>query len=143
MLVSSIQRLAPATFAASYTLLSTDSRAADIIIIMKGKLIQTLNTQTVTWASTGLARKRTLPSPSHSHRIGSGLCGVAPSQFQAVADTTTGTTHGSSRSTLKTALPGILVFSRTAIASPSNQLPNTPTRVKISVNLAAAQNSGS
>ena len=77
---------------------------------MNGKLIQTLKTQTVILASRGSARNRTLPSPSASARMGIGLCGVATSQFHAVAETTTGTTHGSSSSTLKMPLPGIRVL---------------------------------
>ena len=110
---------------------------------MKGKLIQTLKTQTVICASNGSARNRTFPSPSAWARIGSGLCGVATSQFHAVAETTTGTTQGSSRSTRNTVLPGSRVFSRIARARPTNQLPNTPTRVKIRVNRAARQKPGS
>ena len=68
---------------------------------------------------------------------------MATSQFHEVADTTTGTTHGSSSSTLNSPLPGILVFSRIARASPTSQLPKTPTSVKITVNRAAFQKVGS
>src|ERR671916_26820 len=135
--------LAPSTLAASYTLLSTDARAAAIIVIIKGKLIQTLKTQTVICASKGLARKRTLPNPNASARIGIGLWGVATSQFHEVAETTTGTTQGSRSSTLNPVLKGIRVFNRSASARPTNQLPNTPTSVKITVKRVAAQKTGS
>src|SRR3712207_1476133 len=107
---------------------------------MNGKLIHTLNTQTVIWASTGSARNSTLPSPSEFASIGSGLCGVATSQFHDAADTTTGTIQGSRRSTLNTPPAGILVRSSSARASPMIQLPNTPTIVKTTVNRVECQN---
>ncbi len=66
--------------------------------------------------------------------------GVATSQFTAVAETTIGTTHGSIKSTLNTVFPGILVRSSRARPSPTSHEPNTPTRVKITVNPAAFQN---
>ena len=44
----------------------------------------------------------------------------------AVAETTIGTIHGSSRSTLKTARPGKSAWSSSAIPRPTAQLPKTP-----------------
>src|SRR5579875_589045 len=124
-------------------LMSTDASAEDIIIIMKGKLIHTLKTQTVIFAKVGSARNSTLPSPSQEARIGSGLCGVATSQFQEVADTTTGTTQGRSSRTLNRPPAGIRVRSRSAKARPTSQLPKTPVTVKIKVNKAPFQNQSS
>src|ERR1017187_7623190 len=135
-----------------------------MIIIMNGKLIQTLNTQTVTRASAGLARNRIFGKPSAEARTGSGLwgvaprrfhdvpettlgrttgsglCGVATRKFHDVAETTIGTTQGSSSSTLNTPRAGIFVRSSSATARPTAQLPNTPVTVKITVKLALAQN---
>src|SRR3954447_8637475 len=111
--------------------------------IMKGKLIQTLNTQTVRAASVGLARKSTSPNPRLLARTGIGLEEVATSQFQDVAETTTGTTQGSSSRTLNTPVPGILVRISSARARPMAQLPKTPARVKMTVNWAAFQKAGS
>ena len=75
--------------------------------------------------------------------MGIGLWGVATSQFHEVAETTTGTTHGSSSSTLNPVLKGIRVFSSRARARPTAQLPKTPTTVKITVNRADSQKTGS
>ena len=44
--------------------------------------------------------------PNSPSRRGTGLCGVATSQFQAVADTTTGTTQGSNSNTLNSTIAG-------------------------------------
>src|SRR6185312_8986112 len=122
--------------------MSTDASADDIIIIMNGKLIHTLNTHTVTWARNGFARNRTFPSPSAWARIGSGDCGVATSQFHDVAETTTGTTQGRRRSTLKMPLPGMRVLRNRASARPMTQLPKTPTTVKTMVKIVAWMNCG-
>ena len=65
---------------------------------------------------------------------------MATSQFQAVADTTTGTTQGSNSSTLNSPLPGMRVRSSSANARPSNHDPKTPTIVKMIVNRVAFQN---
>ena len=65
---------------------------------------------------------------------------MATSQFQAVEETTIGTTQGSINSTLNTVFPGILVLSSSARPRPTSQEPNTPTTVKITVNRAAFQN---
>src|SRR4051812_5889372 len=140
--VNACQLVAPSTAAASYTLGSTAARDAEIMIIMNGKLIQILNTQTVIWASTGSARNSTFGCPSADAITGSGLCGVATKKFHAVAETTTGTIHGISSSTLRMPPPGILVRRRRATARPSSQLPKTPQIVKIRVNLALFQKSG-
>ena len=71
---------------------------------------------------------------------GSGLAEVATSQFHEVADTTIGTTHGSSSRTLNIPRAGIIERSRRASPRPTSQLPNTPARVKMRVNSAARQN---
>ncbi|GAB3398845.1 hypothetical protein GCM10027568_36310 [Humibacter soli] len=55
---------APSTFEASYTFVSTLANAEDIIIIMNGKLIHTLNTHTVICANVGSARNNTFPNPN-------------------------------------------------------------------------------
>ena len=73
--------------------------------------------------------------------MGIGLSAVATRKLTAVAETTTGTTQGSSSNTLKTPLNGTSVRSSNAMPRPTIQLPNTPTSVKITVNLAAAQKS--
>src|SRR3954453_7260987 len=109
---------------------------------MNGKLTHTLNTQTMTFARVGSARNSGVPRPRACARLGSGLCGVATSQFQAVDDTTTGTTHGSNSSVLKTPRAGIRVRRSNARPSPITQLPNTPTTVKIRVNSTDRQNAG-
>src|SRR5690242_12278632 len=109
---------------------------------MKGKLTQTLNTQTVIAASVGSARNSRLPNPRLRARRGTGLSGVATSQFQAVEDTTIGITHGSISSTLKIPPAGIFARSSSASAMPMSQLPKTPTSVDIRVNQAAFQNAG-
>src|SRR5688572_20032705 len=107
---------------------------------MKGKLIHTLKTHTVIAARVGSARNSTSSMPNSPSSRGTGLCGVATSQFQAVADTTTGTTQGSNSSTLNAPLPGIRVRSSKANARPSAHDPNTPTIVKMTVNRVAFQN---
>src|SRR5690349_17858340 len=109
---------------------------------MNGKLTHTLNTHTVIFARVGSARNSGVPRPSACARLGSGLCGVATSQFHAVDDTTMGTTQGSSSSVLNTARPGRRVRSSNANPNPTDQLPNTPTTVKISVKTTARQNAG-
>ena len=107
---------------------------------MNGKLTHTLNTQTRILAQVGSARNSGGPSPRFSNSMGMGLELVATSQLIAVEDTTIGTTQGSSSSTLKMPPAGILVRSSSASASPTAQLPNTPTMVKTTVNPAAFQN---
>ena len=75
--------------------------------------------------------------------FGTGLSLVAMSQFHAVVDTTTGTTHGSMSSTLNAVAPGTDVRSSSARPRPITQLPKTPTTVKINVKRVALQKPGS
>src|SRR5699024_1075561 len=96
---------APSTVAASETDPSIPSRAADIMRNMKGKLIHTLNRQTMMTAMVGSARNRTSGNPIAVNRRGSGLEAVATSQFQLIDVTTTGTTQGSRNATLSTERP--------------------------------------
>ena len=93
-------------------------------------------------AKVGSARKYSSPNPRRAASAGIGLVGVATSQFQAVDETTIGTTQGSISSTLNTVFPGTLVRSSSARPIPTSQLPNTPTTVKMTVNRAAFQNRG-
>ncbi|WP_236006708.1 hypothetical protein [Clavibacter zhangzhiyongii] len=72
--------------------------------------------------------------------IGTGLWGVATSQFHDVDETTTGTIHGSSSSTLKSPLAGIRVRSSSARARPTSHEPKTPTTVNTIVNVVALRN---
>ena len=73
---------------------------------------------------------------------GTGLVGVATSQFHDVDVTTTGTTQGSSSSVLKKPGACILFRSSSASARPTTQLPKTPTRQNTTVNRTACQNAG-
>ena len=68
------------------------------------------------------------------------LSGVPTSQFQAVEETTIGTTQGRSSRTLKVPPAGILVRSSRARPRPTSQEPKTPTMVNNRVNRAAFQN---
>jgi hypothetical protein len=120
--------------------LSTEANAADVISIMNGKLTHTLKMHTVIAANVGSARNNNSPRPSARARVGTGLSGVATSQFQAVDDTTIGTTQGNISRILNTVLPGILVRSNSAKPMPISQEPNTPTMVNTRVNRAAFQN---
>src|SRR6478735_9323950 len=136
------KRVAPSMLAASYTVVSTEARAAEIIIIMNGKLTQTLKTITVMEARVGSARNSGVPRPRFRNRAGIRLSGVATSQFQAVEDTTIGTTQGRSSRTLNVLPAGILVRRSRARPRPTSQDPNTPTMVNQRVNWAAFQNAG-
>ena len=108
---------------------------------MNGKLTQTLKTQTVIGGEGRVGQEQRGAEPEvRGTATGIGLSGVATSQFQAVEDTTIGTTQGSSSSTLKVPPAGILVRSSRARPRPTSQEPNTPTMVKIRVNRAAFQN---
>src|SRR4051794_28865923 len=102
---------------------------------MKGKLIHTLKMQTTNLASVGSPRKFTSPNPNALSAIGIGLCGAPTSQFQEVAETTTGTIHGSSSSTLKSPPAGMRVRSSSESARPTSHDPNTPTTVKMIVKI--------
>jgi hypothetical protein len=93
ILVNCCHPLAPSTLEASYNVGSTAARADDIMTIMNGKPAQTLNKQTVTFASVGSERNSGSSNPRVWMSIGTGLSLVAISQFQAVVETTTGTTQ--------------------------------------------------
>src|SRR5690349_15223249 len=101
------KRVAPSMLAASYTVVSTEASAAEIIIIMNGKLTQTLKTITVMAARLGSARNSGVPRPRLRNSEGMRLSGVATNQFHAVEDTTMGTTQGRSSRTLKVPPAGI------------------------------------
>ena len=60
-----------------------------------------------------------------------GLLLVATSQLIAVEDTTIGTTHGSSEQHLEEAAAGYPGTQQQRQASPTAQLPKTPTMVKM------------
>src|ERR1035441_893899 len=122
--------------------LLTPAKAALAMSIMNGKLSHTLNRQTKTLAWNGLSKGSNRPSPRWPAITGTGLPGVATSQFQAVEDTTTGTIQGNRRRVLNKPLACTLLRNSIARPRPMTQLPKTPTTQKMSVNSADCQNWG-
>ena len=120
--------------------MSTEASAAEIIIIMNGKLTHTLKMHDGDRGQGRVGQEQHSPMPSARARLGTGLSGVATSQFQAVEDTTIGTTQGSSSNTLNRCCRGSWCAAATPSPRPISQEPNTPTMVNTSVNRAAFQN---